>query len=463
MIHLLQLLWGCSTTTPPDDRPPPCASLTDRACVGTAVTAELEAAGYSVRPGAQAHFLAEDCAAADSCYGSNPSSPYGLALLPPAPDEVPPSQVFQLSPDLNEVWRLGPREAVLLLGRTPPAARYLSYRSYLFSRVVDGEEIPVFASLGDALNPTNLAFAGPDAYDRAFDADLALISTADAQVALALRRALARAGVDEDHVHIDVLDPSVLRMGTGPEADGLMLILRSAVFEDQPAADAYVADPPALVYRISPPPGEGQALTAPSRAERGTGETEHHLLGALDALEDAVRATHADRQILLAPADPWTADPELCIATSERCFGEISDAAYFQTPHTWWAADSTWFVAIGVNHRATGKARYAGAAIVDVGTAAGVAGADDRVLDGSAARYLPAHPDVDLLFALDFARDCGGAAHCVEVPTAFPGVGTSPWDQAFFQFRAYLEPGRTVGPLDSELVAPRVLKLSDPE
>jgi hypothetical protein len=72
------------------------------------------------------------------------------------------------------------------------------------------------------------------------------------------------------------------------------------------------------------------------------------------------------------------------------------------------------------------------------------------MMPGSARRYLPDHPDVDLLYAWRFARDCQGEAYCSEVPATCPGVGPS--EPAAVHYRAYLDPATGTHPLASELI-----------
>jgi hypothetical protein len=54
--------------------------------------------------------------------------------------------------------------------------------------------------------------------------------------------------------------------------------------------------------------------------------------------------------------------------------------------------------------------------------------------------------------------DCTGDTYCVQVPTAFPGIPlTSP---PAFQYRAYMEPGKTIAPSFDELLPGRLIKFS---
>jgi hypothetical protein len=120
---------------PPSPRPPlPAAHWQDTA---QRLTTALTQRGYVVQAGQVRFFQPEDCLALENCAGNNPSSPYGLYCLPAAPDETVAKTYESPCPpesNLRWVWRLRPDEAVVFLGKTPPEARYFSFRSYLFSR-----------------------------------------------------------------------------------------------------------------------------------------------------------------------------------------------------------------------------------------------------------------------------------------------------------------------------------------
>lgn len=76
---------------------------------------------------------------------------------------------------------------------------------------------------------------------------------------------------------------------------------------------------------------------------------------------------------------------------------------------------------------------------------------------GTAREYLPDHPLVDDLYAITVARDCTGLPEpCIAVPYTCPGVPTE--DYMLISFRAYLEPTTGAAPVESELLADRVIR-----
>jgi hypothetical protein len=92
----------------------------------------------------------------------------------------------------------------------------------------------------------------------------------------------------------------------------------------------------------------------------------------------------------------------------------------------------------------------------------------NRDFAGTARKYLPDDPAVDMLYAIKYARDCGGEPYpsCVEVKVDFKDIYDQPYscpplnldeDELFFLFRSYMEPATKVGPDDNELVYDRAI------
>ncbi len=463
---------GCSAS---DDAArhgePPAAGL-------EAFVESLEADGLVVQRGQNVAFTIDQCEALPSCFAANATSPYGLWNLPAAPGKsLPPLEglgIPALDGTLAPVVQLRADEALVYVGRTAPPARYFSYAPYLFDRldVRTGERAVVFASLADALNHTNLAVG---AGEGPFDADAVVIVTADANLDASLRARLARHGFRAETHNTVALPAAELRLGDEGDADSLMMLQRFALFEDAEQGEAYLAEPPVTLLRVSPDePRAAVPLTPPSRAEHGTGTTEAHLEPAVEALGTAIRARHSGlftTQLSIASAAliQSRVNPATCIAQLTNCLGEVSDTTYSAGPLdvilgtgslTLGGDSNDFFVAYGVNHAATGKATYSNVVLNHHAKQAGVAAFTSDEMPGSAAVYLPDHPDRDALFAVRVARSCADQRFCLELPTTFPGV---PLDQnVLFIFRAYLEPGRTVSPSVDEISTERVLKFSAP-
>lgn len=474
LLHLL----GCSS----DDsrQPSPTAAVGDERDAATALAVDsadagptpnpdalvdqIEAAGYMVRVGAVRSFFVEDCAALPSCYGANATSPYLVPWLPPAASEPEGA--------LASDWRLRRDEAIVLVGDTPPAAAYYSFAPYLFSRYDAGqhEHVTVFASLADALNLANIHTQSGEVFGQR----VAIVITADSQTHSDVVAALTAHAVPEASVNTLVLPSSVLQLGLEPEADKLQVLGRVALFDDREKGQAYLAQPPWRLLRITPANEREDfaPLDVPARMRRGTGTSESSLRAGLDALDAAIRvdlqdAHVAEIAILSARVISSRLDPKRCRDTLVNCYGEVSDTTYALGPVGPNGQPSElrlrddpadYFIAYGVNHEAAGTATYSNVVVQNQAKQAGITDFTSRQMPGSAAQYLPNSGDADKLFVVKIARDCQRASYCIEVPTEFPGVALD--ENLRFIFRAYLKPGQSVSSAPSELLTERVLHVT---
>src|SRR5512142_256895 len=90
------------------------------------------------------------------------------------------------------IFQLRADEAIVVIGMTPPPAKFFSYMPYLLTRTYPPETTPraIFASLGDAINVSTIKTLGPDPFSRA----VVLIFTPDQGTDARVRGALRRAG-----------------------------------------------------------------------------------------------------------------------------------------------------------------------------------------------------------------------------------------------------------------------------
>jgi hypothetical protein len=416
--------------------------------------------------------LVEDCETLPDCYGNNPTSPYLFFSLPPHPDDpdsLPPSTSGPL-PKVPEgmlpSYRLEANEALVLFGELPPKAKYFGLTPYLFERYVGGEATPIFASLSDTLNHTNIQGADGEV----FGERIAVVVSSDAATQAAAHAALIEGGFAEEAINDLVFPPELLQLGLAADDDVLMLLGRVALFEDPTAGQAYLDEVPIEVFRLTPT-SSGDALPTPERTPRGDGQNEDDLAPALSALEDAIEtsldadgANYESVQIASPAAVVLAIDPERCLEMNTECLGDNGDALYaagplavFQGSGDLTLAPDESFYLYGVNHVASGKAEYSSAAVYAQAQRVGVASLNDAEMVGSAAAYLPDHPDADKLFVVEVRRDCGDRTSCLEIDTAFPGV---PLDaNLFFMFRSYVNPGQSVSPAPDEVLGERAIKV----
>jgi hypothetical protein len=425
-------------------------------------TAALTRRGYHVQAGQVRFLRIEDCLALPSCFGNNPSSPYGMYCLPPAPGDTADGPAWPPCPsdgNLRWRWRLREDEALVFLGQTPPAARYFSFRSYLFSRHGLLWRRPLFASLGDSLNLEVMATAGTPngAAGDPFDRETVVISTADRRLDTLLRQLLASSGAPEAIVNTDVIPRSLTRLGLERNCDDFAMIMRVALFADAAAGERYLRTPAATVLRVTPStPAPIDPFPLPPVRPHGADTSEEWLRPAMDQLIAAVQAQDQSFAVKRRHTRTLHLSGPTCLEHRTPCFGDNSDTVYSTSLPAWLGDDPRDFlIVVGVQHEATGKASYMNLAVYNTPRLMGVAAVTGSDLRGSAERYLPDHPHSRYLYAYKFARHCQGEPYCFAVPTGPEGVALD--TTLNFIERPYLEPATHTGPLASQIVPPQVL------
>lgn len=426
------------------------------------LTAALTQRGYTVQTGQLRFFRIEDCLAMPNCVGNNPSSPYGMYCLPPAPGDTVARHAEPPCPtdgDLRWVWRLRQDEALVFLGQTPPSAAYFSFRSYLFSRPGWFRRRELFASLGDALNLQVIATAGsPDgATGNPFAQETVVISTADRRLDAVLRELLPSSGAPEAIINTDVIPPELVRMGLVKKNDDFAMLFRVALFADPAAGERYMRTPPATILRVTPPtPTAIEPFPAKPLRPHGTHTSESWLYPALDELIAAVKARYHSLDVKNRRTLWLELIGRTCIERGLFCLGDNPDTLYGPSLPTWLSDNPEDFlIVVGINHEATGKTRYTNLGVYHTKRLMGIGAVTGNAVAGSADRYLPNHPARQYLYAYKFARDCQGEPFCLPVPAGELGV---PLDDVLnFIERPYLEPPTDTGPLPSQLIAPQVL------
>jgi len=123
-----------------------------------AFKADVGARGFEVSRGYWTLWGAEECKYAIKtvgiCYGNNPTAPYVVAMMPPWSDEYV-DQRFQQAirqPQRNMfgTFRLGEREALVVMAQMPPSARYFGVHTNVYSRKDEfNEDDPIYEKLAD--------------------------------------------------------------------------------------------------------------------------------------------------------------------------------------------------------------------------------------------------------------------------------------------------------------------------
>lgn len=411
-----------------------------------------EALGFTAQPGAMIRVDADkDCCDPTAlCWFGNPTAPYLAYALPPAPGQTVPD--YGVADGLATGYHLRPDEAVVLIGTAPPEVSYWGASSFVGTRVVAGRVTAPRGATGPSVNNAAVDLAPGEPY--------AVVTTMDAALEREVVRWLEASGVPAGAIHADRVPLELVRPGIDPTADTFAHVLRLDGFADPEAGEAWMANPGARVLRITPqserPVSEPHPIA--QMPARGAGSNEVPWLVASAALGDAIRARYEGQLTLEMQIEPVWLDPYACIEqgycgfdSSDRYFGLV------RLPFT--IEEGEVVVAYGVNHQRSGKAAHHSVSLSEVEHLLEIVSLGDRAMVGSARGWLD-DPLADDLYAVAFARSCDGLpAPCFEIGGGCPGAEAG--ELMVLSTRAFLEPGTGTGPLASELVIDRVIKVFD--
>ena len=395
------------------------------------------------------------------------------------------------------VFQLRADEAIVVIGRTPPVAKFFSYTPYLLTRTYPPETTPkpIFASFGDSLNVSTIRTLGPDPFSR----PVVLIFTPDRGTDARIRAALRSAAYPDAVINTVPFPASILRLGVDTAGhpltrDTFIIVNRMSMFSSKEAGDAYVdalANPdaskrPLRVFRVTP--GAGAALNpypVPPLLVRGTGENELNLEPAVARLRQAIIDTYKGEYNYTEYHSKFVAyDGYEYIERRKNTLGDSRDSLYLAAGYMpLWdlgnpedeltLGENDFLVVYGPKHVATGKATYTNINVYASDKVMfSMASAYSDSFDGSAEEYL-SDPDAGLLYAFKFAYPdhCSGnyclplevppdcTPWCETHPSCPPFVLDSSTKLGLF-IRNYLEPPTRVGPAAGELVYDQVIKFS---
>ena len=238
---------------------------------------------------------------------ANPSTPYG---------------VYDFNNTLFPKWQLDEKEAIIFFGCTAPPARYLGYRSYLFSR----NGTAVFASLGDTIN--NLIVNSSDRTGaNPFGKTMALITTADITTDSLVRRMLAEAGIPSTAINTDIIPSSIARMGRNSSADEFAMLHRAAIFQDANQSQAFF-NTTWPVFLVTPPSQQPRnPFALPPQRIKGNGTNENSFNSSLTRFLTEVNNTVKQNYSQFSAAIPdrmrvVNLEGFECIETLTMCLGD---------------------------------------------------------------------------------------------------------------------------------------------
>jgi hypothetical protein len=453
----------------------------------------LEQDGFTVQEGAVGFFdliKLYDLGVLPTALGNNPSTRYLTYFVPPAPGRKVPEEIAKIATTLGinvdaaAFWNLGPDEAVVFVGRTPPECRYFSFDLQLVERTYGNEARWIWSNLGDTVNNLVINTEGTPngAAGNPFNQTTVIVATADRGIDQRIQAAALSAGYPDNILNTLVLPSSMLNMGVENNSDTFLIGLRPAFYKDKQAGDDYLNNTPAIVFRVTPnQTTKLDPYDYPKLRVRGTGTTEFDLMDDLEELRIAILDKYSDLNAIELPTSMTV--PSDGIQRGINAMGPDNDACYLWTsnltpfsptpsfpdlskyydfqphPTVTLGNDTNEFIIIyGVNHVATGKATYSSATIYGAAGWNGVGTIPDANFNGTAEEYLPDNPNAKYLYVYKIARNCNGDLNCFEVPTG-PGAYGIALDQSLYVFwRSYLEESTKTGPSYSEIVYDRAIK-----
>ena len=468
LVVVLGLITACSGATDPTAADAggavdPTASGDGDASVASSssdLVPAFESAGFTVANG-KFEVLDLSTCCASSCAGNNPSSPYATLLVPRGPGQTAPNP-SERDDGLSPTFRLRADEAVVFVGKTPPPSAYFGFTPYLHDRAKDdGERRLVAASLSETLNN---AVIGVEGGGDPFSKRTVVVAAADAATVEAAKAAVVASGIPSSAVNVLVFDPTIGRFGVEDAADAFGVLFRNAVPKDPAARDAYLKDPGASVYRLTPrTPSSPRPLPAPAARPKDATNTEVALEGAVDDLGAAIQAAHPAFEAEPISVNEGASDPAKCIEGRAVCAYDNRDTNYPSTPpRLLFTSDDDFYVVYGVNHQATGKVSYANASVYALEKLVGIISVTSDRWAGSAQKYAPQSADAPKLYAWKLARKCNGEPFCTEVPKGGCPTGIDNGKLGTLTFRTYLEPGTHTAPAPATLVRDRVLRFRKP-
>jgi len=455
----------------------------------------LEEDGFTVQQGRIGYLdliKLYDLGVLPSAYGNNPSTKYLTCFVPPSPDrEVPElfskiASALGMGQDISAFWNLGPDEAIVIVGRTPPECRYFSYDHYLLSRTYGNETRWIFANLADTVNNLVINTEGTPngSVGNPFNQTTVIVGTADKDIDRRIQTAALSAGYSGDIFNTQVFPSSMLNMGVEDSSDTFMLLIRPALYKDKQAGEAYLNATPAVVFRVTP--NESRKLDPydyPVLRVRGTGTTEFDLIDDLEELRIAILDRYSGLNATELPTSIAVPTGTDAIQRGIDAVGPNNDACYLwsvnqtassptppfpdlsqyygflrDTAITLGDDASEFIIVYGVNHVATGKAMYSNIVPYGADVWNGVGSITDADFTGSAEEYIPDNPNAKYLYVYKLARNCDGDSYCYEIPYGVGGYGIELDQPLFIGWRSYLEESTKTGPSYSELVYDRAIK-----
>ena len=369
------------------------------------------------------------------CYGNNPTAPYVLAFVPAWEDEFVDQSLHhalsQARRGMHPNYRLGEREALVVLAELPPPARYFGYMTYVFTReaglnpedpiyqmlqeaelydlqrIVFGvspnpERMMMVASMGDTINNVVI----DDQSGEPWGQQRFFVTTPDENMAGEMIDALKTAGVAAEDVFTEKVSPDLVNLGYGPGADDFFSIIRYAMPDNKTLGEQWREQLPLTVLRVRAKKGDANLFEIPEYEKKYANFDENDLKDDRDALAQAVKAhwgqTDADPKEFRSMIREFDLVGQHCLEHDGppepkegidlprgpmNCIGDGQDADYQLSADTYHLDDGQVIAVVGVLGTETGNATYSSLSVNWFPQLVGVLNLTDEDLKGSAAEF----------------------------------------------------------------------------
>lgn len=461
--------------------------------------------GYEVTRGYWDLWSAEDCKyplqTVGFCYGNNPTAPYVMAFLPPWKDEfVDKSLKHALTRErkgMNPNYRLGEREALVILAELPPPARYFGIGTNVFTRkaelntkdpvydillnagagdlldIIFGfspnpERMMMIASIGDTINNVVIEDQSKENWGQ----QRFFIITPDKDMADAMTDTLKSVGVDPTHVFTERVSPELVRVGYGSEADDFITYIRYSMPNDIVLGEQWREQLPLTILRVR----DFSSNTAyepfeipeyeTKEANYDENELQDDLSNLVNAVKDYWGQTSNDNSLEFRSLTLWVdLVGQHCLGYDGPpptdgidlprgpmdCLGDNQDDEPQISAGTYQLDDDQVIAVVGTLGTKTGNSTYTSLSVNWFPQLVGVLNRDDTVLEESAKKFKDNVTDYTKFYVYYFARDCSGLyPWCHEISRKLVPLG----DTIKIVQRNYVNPGSRRGPDPHKVLNP---------
>lgn len=456
------------------------------------VTRDLTSRGYEVERGYWTLWGTDRCKwpiqTIGNCYGNNPTAPYIVPMVPSWRDEFVDQKLHlafgQVRRGFSATYRMGDREALVVLAMLPPEGAYFGLQTYVFTRegtinpndpiygmlsdpvmrdlIFDVSPNPsrmvVFSSIGNSNN--NVVIKSQSG--SAFDQERFFIATADAVTQREVAAALMRAGVpDPNHIFVEPVSPEVVRLGLGPAADDLISLFRYALPSDArgeawrerlPLAVLRVRD--TNVARTTEPYAAPTLDTRTASSELALKDDLDHLIALVKKKWKQDGAASARFLVpVLMPPQGIDLIGQHCLKHPMNCLGDTQDTDTYRISPTLSIDNGEVIAVVGTLATKTGNATYVSLAINRFEVLEGVENVNHVELEGSASDFQDEVANTDKFYVYYLARDCTGLKKCTPLPESLVPAG----ETIKLLQRNYIRPNTARGADAKQLLSPSVI------